>query len=51
MPDLVVLSPYGDTWPQTSEEVVAVIRQYEADPNYAEVSAGPLYAFTRKVQP
>lgn len=47
-PDLVLLTPFGDMWPQTPDEVGALIRQYEADPAYREVSAGPLYAVKLK---
>lgn len=47
-PDLVLLTYVGNLWPLTREEVARTIAEYRANPSYAEVESGPLFAFALK---
>lgn len=46
--DLVLLTTLGNLWPLTVDETTALVRTYQADVRYEQVSAGPLYAFRRR---
>ncbi len=46
-PDLVLLTPVGNVWPMTRDEVESLIARYRGDARYVEVASGPLFAFRR----
>ncbi len=47
-PDLVLLTRTGNTWPQTTAEIEALITRYRTDTTYRETHSGPLFVFERR---
>jgi uncharacterized membrane protein len=47
-PDAVLLTPVGNLWPLTPDELSALIARYQADPEYEQVVSGPLFVFRRR---
>lgn len=47
-PDLVLLTMTGNTWPQTTAEIDALITRYRTDTTYRETHSGPLFVFERR---
>ena len=46
--DLVLATRVGNLWPLSPDEVDSLIRRYASNPDYQEVSSGPLYVFRRR---
>jgi uncharacterized membrane protein len=50
-PEFVLMSDVGDPWPFNPEQFTRLIHDYEGDPRYEMICAGPLYAFALRKRP